>query len=118
MRAPSHRLAHPHGSDPPRRSSCLDAGQATALLLAVVVLVVVMMMATARFSGRVVARQHAQAAADAAALAGAAGGRAAATRLATANGAVLVTFVEQGDTVRVEVRVHDATAAAWATRAP
>jgi len=66
----------------------------------------------------VVARQQAQVAADAAALAGVTGGRAAATKLATANGGVLVTFASEGDTVQVVVRVREATATARATRAP
>jgi predicted transcriptional regulator len=95
-----------------------DRGQSTVLLLAVITLAVVSVTATARFAGRVVTRQQAQTAADAAALAGAAAGRTAASELADANGAVLVTFVEVGDDVQVVVRVGGATATARATRAP
>jgi hypothetical protein len=103
-----------------------ERGQATPLVLAAVVLVAVMMIATAGFGGRLVRQEQAQAAADAAALAGVSGGRAAAMQLAAANGAELVSYAEEGVdevtrirlTVRVTVRVHDATATARATRAP
>ena len=118
MRAPRYSMVRRPQSGPPLPSRVRDAGQATALLLAVVALTVVMLVATARFGGRVVTRQQAQVAADAAALAGAAGGRAAAATLAGANGGVLVTYAFEGDTVQVVVRVGEATATAWATRAP
>ncbi len=99
------------------RRSC-DHGQATVLILAVVALVVVVMVATAQFGARLVDRVQAQAAADAAALAGVSGGRSAATRLASANGGVLLSFAAVGDDVQVVVRVGDASAAAHGTRAP
>ena len=118
MRAPRYSMVRRPQSGPPLPSRVRDAGQATALLLAVVALTVVMLVATARFGGRVVTRQQAQVAADAAALAGAAGGRAAAATLAGANGGVLVTYAFEGDTVQVVARVREATATAWATRAP
>lgn len=99
-----------------RRSK--DRGQAVVLLLAVVVLAVVAMVAAAHFAARLSARDRAQAAADAAALAGTTGGEPAATRLAAANGAVLVSFSTVGEAVQVTVVVDGESATARATRAP
>ena len=61
---------------------------------------------------------RARSAADAAALASVEGGPAAATELATANGATLVSWALVGSDVVVEVRVGDAVAAARATNVP
>lgn len=63
-------------------------------------------------------RQRARAAADAAALAGVVDGRDAASRLASANGGVLVSYSESGDEVLVVVEVGGARARARATDAP
>ncbi len=62
--------------------------------------------------------ERARNAADAAALAGVIGGRAAAASLAVDHGAVLVSFVEHGQTVTVTVSYDDATAVARATDGP
>lgn len=62
--------------------------------------------------------ERARNAADAAALAGVIGGRTAAVSLAADHGAVLVAFVEQGDSVTVTVSYDDATAVARATDGP
>jgi hypothetical protein len=61
---------------------------------------------------------RARSAADAAALASVEGGRAAASELAAANGATLLSWAQDGTDVVVEVRVGDAVARARATNAP
>ena len=61
-------------------------------------------------------RARAQTAADAAALAGAAADRGEAVAMATANGALLTTFVRSGDHVRVVVQLGEALASARAER--
>lgn len=108
--------------DPRCAATRRDRGQATVLLLALIALTAVMIAATARFAGRVVARERAQAAADAAALAAIDGGRAAASRLAAANEGTLIAFAQTGEdaqlTVQVTVRVDGEVATARATRAP
>lgn len=100
------------------RTRADDGGQAVVLLLAVVVLVALSMVAVGRFGARVVGIEQAQVAADAAALAGVDGDRSAATRLAAANGAVLVSFTVIGDDVLVTVTVDGVRATARASRAP
>ena len=61
---------------------------------------------------------RARSAADAAALASVEGGPAAASELAAANGATLVSWARVGSDVVVEVRIGDATARARATNVP
>jgi hypothetical protein len=61
---------------------------------------------------------RARSAADAAALASVEGGQSAATELASANGATLVSWAQVGTDVVVEVRVGDAVASARATNVP
>jgi hypothetical protein len=69
------------------------------------------------YLGRIAVRDaRAQTAADAAALAGAAEGEPAATELAARNGARLESFVADGHTVIVTVRVGDRHAAARAAQ--
>ena len=95
-----------------------DRGQATVLLLACVAFIAVTAVAVAAFGRRIVARHHAEMAADAAALAGTTAGRAGAARLAAANGAALISFVEAGDDVIVVVEVDGERARARATDGP
>ena len=61
---------------------------------------------------------RARSAADAAALAAVEGGPAAATQLAAANGATLVSWAQDGPDVVVEVRVGNVVARARATNVP
>ena len=63
-------------------------------------------------------RERARTAADAAALAGVTGGRDAATEIAAANGAELVAWTRDGQTVTVTVRVDANRATARATNGP
>jgi uncharacterized protein (UPF0333 family) len=95
-----------------------DRGQAVMLLLAVVVMVSLAVAGVGMFSARIVYRGRAQTAADAAALAATTGGRAAAARLATSNGAELVSYAEAGDVVTVVVDVGGERATARATDGP
>jgi hypothetical protein len=96
-----------------------ERGQAVPLAIAVMVVVVVVTFAVASLGRNVVDAGRARTAADAAALAGVEGGRAAATRMATENGATVVSWsrADAGDavTVTVTVRVGRATATAAAT---
>ena len=84
----------------------------------VVVMAALAVVGTAQFSERVIDRGRAQTAADAAALAATAGGRSAAARLATANGARLVGYVEAGEFITVTVDVGGEQAVARATDGP
>ena len=95
-----------------------DGGQAVILLLAVVVMAALGVVATGRFSERIIDRGRAHTAADAAALAATTGGRLAAMRLATDNGARLVSFSQVGDAVTVVVEVDGERATARATDGP
>jgi hypothetical protein len=88
------------------------------LLLAVVVMAALSVVAVGFFAQRIAARGQAQTAADAAALAATTGGRAAALRLATANGATLVSLVVAGDDVTVVVELDGTHATARATSGP
>ncbi len=95
-----------------------DRGQAVVLLLAVVVMAALAVVGVGRFSERIVDRGRAQTAADAAALAATVGGRSAAVRLATVNGAQLVSFAQVGEAVTVVVEVDGERATARATDGP
>lgn len=95
-----------------------DRGQATILLLACVGIIAVVALAAGAFGARLVARHRAQVAADASALAGTSTGAAGARRLAVANGATLMSFVEDGDDVTVVVEVRGEWATARATDGP
>ena len=95
-----------------------DRGQATLLVVAVATIVVVLMVAVARFGATVTTIEQVQVAADAAALAAVDGGVAAAARLATANGAELVSVRRVGDGVIVIVELDGRRASARAERAP
>jgi hypothetical protein len=95
-----------------------DRGQAVVLLLAVVVMAALGVVGVGQFSARIVDRGRAQIAADAAALAATAGGRGAAVRLASANGALLISYSEDADAVTVVVEVDGERAAARATDGP
>ena len=96
----------------------IDGGQAVVLLLAVVVMLALSVVAVGVFGQRIVDRGRAQTAADAAALAAAGGGRPAAERLAAANGATLVSFVDSGDGVTVVVEFDGMRAKAQAINGP
>ena len=99
-----------------RRSD--ERGQAVPLALVVVALAILATVAIAELGGNVVDAGRARTAADAAALAGVEGGRQSA-RVATDNGATLVSWSSGVDgvavTVTVTVRVGRATATAAAT---
>lgn len=95
-----------------------DRGQAVVLLLAVVVMAALSVVGVGLFSTRIVDRGRAQTAADAAVLAGTTGGRTAAARLAASNGAVLLSYAEDGDVVTVVVDVGGEQATARATDGP
>ncbi len=88
------------------------------LIVVAVAVAAVVVVAAAVAGSAVVDRQRAQAAADAAAMAGVVDGRVAAARLATANGATLISFTRAGDAVTVIVRYRRATATARATNGP
>lgn len=92
-----------------------DTGTASVLVVAAIVVLSSVALAVGRFGRRLHDEARAQTAADAAALAGALGGRARAAELATANHAVLVSFIELDAGVRVMVSVHDAVAFAQAS---
>ncbi|HEY0518611.1 MAG TPA: hypothetical protein VGC84_03885 [Ilumatobacteraceae bacterium] len=95
-----------------------DRGQAVMLLLVVVVMAALAVVGVGDFSVRVVNRGRAQTAADAAVLAATTGGQGAAARIATDNGAVLVSYREVGDAVTVVVTVGGERATAQATDGP
>ena len=96
----------------------IDRGQAVVLLLAVVVMAALSVVAVGSFAQRIATRGHAQTAADAAALAATTGGRPAAQRLASANGATLVSLVVTGDDVTVVVEIDGTLATARASNGP
>lgn len=95
-----------------------EQGQAATLLLVCVTFITLAAVGAGELGARMVARQRARAAADAAALAATSTGRAGALRLASANGARLVAFVEHGDEVTVTVEVRGERATARATDGP
>lgn len=95
-----------------------ERGQATPLLIAVVGLIVVVFCLVAKVGSAVVGTSAVQTAADAAALAGATSGKAAAIKTAEANGARLQYYLEQGETVLVEVKSGDFKATAKAESGP
>lgn len=101
------------GPDPDR-----ERGQAVAMLLAAVVMAALGVVGVAQFSVRVLDRGRAQTAADAAALAATTGGRPAAVRLASSNGATLVSYAEAGELVTVVVDVSGQRATARASDGP
>lgn len=101
-----------------RRRAEPDRGQATLLVLAVASLVVVLMVAVGRFGATITTIEQAQVAADAAALAAVEGGPSAAARLASANGARLVSVRRVGVGVVVVVEIDGRRASARAERAP
>lgn len=88
------------------------------LLLAVVVMAALTVVAVGRFGQRIVDRGRAQTAADSAALAATHGGRAAAQRLASGNGADLISYTQAGDVVTVVVELGGERATARATDGP
>jgi len=95
-----------------------DRGQAVVLLLAVIAIAALAVVGVGQFGSRLVDRGRAQTAADAAALAATSGGRGAAVRLASANGAVLLSYGESADEVTVVVEVDGERATARATDGP
>ncbi len=101
-----------------RRSVAGEQGQAAPLALVAILFAALLGVGVVRVgeaSGRVAS---AQAAADASALAGAADGEAAASEVAVANDARIVTFTHEGDDVRVTVERRGATASARARWQP
>jgi len=92
-----------------------DRGQAVPLLVAAVAFIAVAAVLIGRIGVAVVQAAQARTAADAAALAGAHDGARAAAVMAGANGGTLVSYIDDGSTVTVVVRVGRAEAAARAT---
>jgi Flp pilus assembly protein TadG len=99
-------------------SNRTDRGQAVLLMAVVVVFAALVAVGVAQAGAVVLQRQRAQTAADAAALAGLDGGRAASARLATLNGASLVSFDRQGFFVTVVVSLGRVRARARASDGP
>lgn len=93
-----------------------DRGSVLPLMVLVVVAAALATSMVARLGEGATTRARAQAAADAAALAGAAEGREAARRVAEANGARLVSYLELGADAEVIVEVGPAQAQARARR--
>jgi hypothetical protein len=93
-----------------------ERGQVLPLAAGVMVLAAAAMLLVVNLGRAANERARARTAADAAALAGAAEGRAAADAVAAANHAVIVSYVELGDGVRLRVRVNRAYATARAAR--
>lgn len=99
-----------------------DRGQAVGLILIAVALIVTVAMAVAGLAVRSAHHGRAQTAADAAALAGASAGEASATRVASLNGALIISYAESqaadGKSVTVRVSVEGESATARASTAP
>lgn len=95
-----------------------DRGSISIVSLGVVAVLAALLLSMARIGRNAHDAARARTAADAAALAGAQGGRVPAGDLARANGAALVSFVSEGDTVTVQVVVGDAQATARASARP
>ena len=100
-----------------------DQGQTTVLVALVVGLALLLAVGLAQLGGAAVGRARARTAADAAALAavveetaGPGAGRRTAEEVAARNGAVVVGYRVDGDTVEVEVRIGDVHASARAER--
>lgn len=108
-------MSDPSATDPTDRRLSSDRGQSAPLLVAVVAVAGLLAVATAQAGVAVIDHQRARTAADAAALAGAVGGRTAAARVAAANGARMVSYVDEGEVVLVEVVIGRAVVAARAT---
>ncbi|HEX7095218.1 MAG TPA: pilus assembly protein TadG-related protein [Acidimicrobiales bacterium] len=91
-----------------------ERGQTIPLVLVVLALAMTFALTILHQSRTVAGRAAASHAADAAALAGAVDGQGAAEAVARANGAELLSFVQDGDVVVVEIRrgSHHATARA------
>jgi Flp pilus assembly protein TadG len=114
--APSHRHRQSTGSAPAIVAT--DRGQAVMLMAVVVVFAALVAIGVAQVGAVMAQRQRAQTAADAAALAGLTGGRSAAAALAASNGAVLVSFEQQGFSVTVIVANGQVRARARASDGP
>jgi Putative Flp pilus-assembly TadE/G-like len=97
----------------PHRSGT-DEGSALPILVVALAVLCSLVLGVARLGVRSVDRARAETAADAAALAGAHHGWPGAERLATLNDGELVTFVDTGGTVTVQVKVGSVVAAASA----
>jgi outer membrane lipoprotein SlyB len=95
-----------------------DHGQAAPLAVALVAIALVALVAVGHFAVGVLDAARARTAADAAALAGAVAGREAAAQVAAANGAVLVSYRDDGLVVSVEVTVDGARSSASASLVP
>lgn len=93
-----------------------DRGQALPLVAIVMVFAGIACLVVGHVAGAATERGRAKTAADAVALAGAGGGEAAARQVASANGARLVRYRENGDETTVEVAVGRARAGSRAVR--
>ena len=91
-----------------------ERGSILPLLGVVLLLVVIGVLIIVEIGVRAVDRADAQTAADMAALAGVFEGRPGADDLAKRNGAVMISYAEDGDVIRVRVAVRGAEAGAAA----
>ena len=93
-----------------------ERGAVTVVVGAAIVIVAYLVLPETKLSVAAADRARAQTAADAAALGGVVDGEEAAADLALSNGATLLSFVDDGDQVQVQVGFHGAVATARAER--
>ena len=93
-----------------------ERGAVTVVVGAAIVIVTYLVLQETKLSVAAADRARAQTAADAAALGGVVDGEEAAADLALSNGATLLTFVDDGDQVQVQVGFNGAVATARAER--
>jgi len=99
-----------------RRDASQDAGQVVPLVAVIVALAAIGVLLLGRVGEAQSARARARTAADAVALAGAADGRDAADEVASANGAEIVLWLVDDESVEVVVTVDGQQGTARATR--
>ena len=93
-----------------------ERGAVTVVVGAAIVIVAYLVLQETKLSVAAADRARAQTAADAAALGGVVDGEETAADLARSNGATLLTFVDDGDQVQVQVGFNGAVATARAER--
>ena len=109
---------HTHPTRSPRdvRGKQGERGAVTVLLGAAIVIVAYLVLQETKLSVAAADRARAQTAADAAALGGVVDGEETAADLARSNGATLLSYIDDGDEVQVQVGFNDAVATARAER--